>query len=59
MIEALNRLETQEMNNDLSQNNNVSNLTDASFNLALRLEIPLQYTASFDSSNNFISGNFV
>lgn len=59
LLEALNRLETQEINNDLSQNNNVSNLTDASFNLALRLEIPLQYTASFDSSNNFISGNFV
>ena len=59
LLEALNRLETQEINNDLSQNNNVSNLTDASFNLALRVEIPLQYTASFDSSNNFISGNFV
>ena len=59
LIDALQRLETQEMNNDLSLNNMFSNMTDTSFNLALRVEIPLQYTASFDSSNNFISGNFV
>ena len=56
-MDAFERLETEERINDPS--NNLSGLIDTSYNLALRLEIPLQYTASFDSSNNFISGSFV
>lgn len=59
------RLETEERNNEInsdvdnSTNTYLSTFMDSSNNLALRLEIPLQYTASFDSSNNLISGNFV
>lgn len=59
------RLEAEERNNeinsdvDISTNTYLSTFMDSSNNLALRLEIPLQYTASFDSSNNLISGNFV
>lgn len=69
------RLEAEERNNhirselnnqiqsdeDASTNTYVSTFVDSSNNLALRLEIPLQYTASFDSSNNLISssGTFV
>lgn len=60
-----NQLEREEENNqnspnlDVSTNTYLSTFFDSSNNLALRLEIPLQYTASFDSSNNLISGNFV